>query len=73
MGTSVLVEQTYNAVPGMLCGGFNGNVCNILDPQTGGNRTGITTACGDKGWGVTISTSIFGGATIVRGVAASPK
>ncbi len=68
-GTHVLVEQIYNAVPGMLCGGFNNTVCNIEDPQTGGIRAGVTTACGDQGWGTTISTSIFGGTTIVRGSA----
>jgi hypothetical protein len=66
-GTHLLVEQIYSAVPGMLCGGFNGTVCNIEDPQTHGSRTGITTACGNQGWGVTISTSIFGGVGIFRG------
>jgi len=52
---------------GYSCAVFEGKTCNIVDPVTGGIRSGTIQACAPTSSGLTRVPSPFGGSAIYRG------
>jgi hypothetical protein len=64
--------NTYNA-NGMNCGDFNGRVCLVEDPQTGGVRNGQTVGCQIGSFNPTFIFPRTGGVIVYPGGIAAPR